>query len=310
MAKIAIGAGHGMHTSGKRSPEGEREWSFNNKVVSAAINYLNGYANATVIRMDDPTGETDVSLTTRTNAANNANADILISYHHNANTGQWGAWTGTETYYYPGSSTGLALARAIHPSIVGAMGLRDRGIKSANFHMVRESRMPAILIEGGFMDSTIDIVKMRNNSVMDQTGKALANAIAAHLGLQSGGGRNTYTVKAGDTLWGIAQAHNMTVSELKRLNNLSDDTIYPGQVLIVSGTSTNFSKKSTGYVEVLASSLWVYDAPDWDAKYEVVNQGEVFTVKKELEVKGSKMYQLKSGLYITGNSSYIRYFTK
>lgn len=307
MAKIAIGAGHGINTPGKRSPEGEREWSFNNKVVSAAIKYLNGYVNVSVIRLDDPTGATDVPLTTRTNNANNANADILISYHHNANTGKWGSWTGTETYYYPGSSTGLALARAIHPSIVGAMGLRDRGIKSANLHMVRESRMPAILIEGGFMDSTIDIVKMRNNSVMDKTGKALADAIASYLGLQEGGsGGNTYTVKPGDTLWGIAQAHNMSVNELKRLNNLSDDTIYPGQVLIVNGSASS----NTGYVEVITSSLWVYDAPDWDAKHSIVKQGEIFTVVDDLQVNGSKMYKLKSGLYITGNPQYVRHSSR
>lgn len=306
MARIAIGAGHGMHTPGKRSPAGEREWTFNNKVVSAAIKYLNRYANTTVIRMDDPTGDTDVPLTTRTNVANNADADILISYHHNANTGQWGSWTGTETYYYPGSSSGLALARAIHPSIVGAMGLRDRGIKSANFHMLRESIMPAILIEGGFMDSTIDIVKMRNNTTMDLTGKALADAIAAYLGLQPEGGGTTYTVKAGDSLWGIAQAHSMTVSKLQALNNLTDDIIYPGQVLVVSGVPSG----SASFVEVITASLWVYNAPDWDAKYEIVHQGEVFTVNDELYVNGSKMYKLKSGLYITGNSNYVRYFSK
>lgn len=258
MAKIAIGAGHGYHTLGKRSPAGEREWSFNNKVVTAAIKYLGDYKNASVVRLDDPTGNTDVSLSTRTNKANNANADILVSYHHNANTGQWGSWTGTETYHYPGSSSGNALARAIHPSIVGAMGLRDRGIKTANFHMLRESRMPAILVEGGFMDSTIDIQKMRNNTVMDLTGKALADVIASYFGLEK---------KEGDG--------------------------------------------KQGYVEIVVDSLWTYNTTDWDDKAVVVNREEVFTViKDKFPVGGGYMYQIKSGLYITANSQYVRYYMK
>ena len=238
MAKIALDAGHGMNTSGKRSPAGEREWSFNNKVVVAASKYLNGYQNATVIRLDDPTGNTDVSLTARTNKANSQGADILISYHHNANTGQWGSWTGTETYHYPGSTSGNRLAQDIHPAIISAMGLRDRGVKTANFHMIRESNMPAILIEGGFMDSTIDILKMRDNIIMDRTGKALADSIASYFGLErkgESGGDGTYVVQPGDTLWSIAQAHSMTVQQLKDLNGLTSDDIYPGQILLVTG---------------------------------------------------------------------------
>lgn len=259
MAKIALGAGHGYNTPGKRSPAGEREWSFNNKVVTAAIKYLNEYENATIIRLDDPTGKTDVSLTARTNKANSQGADILVSYHHNANTGQWGTWTGTETYHYPGSSSGLALARKIHPAIVGAMGLRDRGIKSENFHMIRESHMPAILIEGGFMDSTIDIVKMRNNTVLDLTGKALADSIASHFGLK------------------------------KKVNGGSRQR----------------------YVEIVTDSLWTYNTADWDDKAVIVNRGEVFTViRNKFPVGGGHMFQIKSGLYITANSNYVRYYTK
>src|SRR5690606_34781216 len=63
-------------------------------------------------------------------------------------------------------------------------GLRNRGLKKADFHMVRESKMPAILIEGGFMDSTVDIKKMRDDKVLDAVGKAIAEALAVYFGLK------------------------------------------------------------------------------------------------------------------------------
>src|SRR5690625_3062872 len=181
---IAIDAGHGLNTAGKRTPDGEREWSFNSVVAQSIIDNLRNYKGVRTVRLDDPSGKRDVPLRERTNKANNANADILISCHHNANTGKWGNWTGTETYHYPGSTKGQQLAQKIHPHVVKAYGLRDRGIKSANFHMLRESRMPAILIEGGFMDSTIDIKKLRDNKVLNRAGKNIADAIARYFNLR------------------------------------------------------------------------------------------------------------------------------
>lgn len=184
MVKIAVDAGHGINTAGKRSPAGEREWSFNNKVAKALINQLNTYQKVQVVRLDDPSGKRDVPLRERTDKANKAKADILISLHHNAFQGKWGNHGGTETYHYPNSSKGKKLAQAIHPAVVKSYGLRDRGIKSANFHMLRESRMPAILIEGGFMDSNIDIKKLRDDKVLERAGKNIADAVAAYFKLK------------------------------------------------------------------------------------------------------------------------------
>lgn len=184
---VALDAGHGLNTPGKRTPDGEREWSFNNQVLLAAKKRLEEYEDVKIVRLDDPTGKTDVPLITRTNKANAAKADVLISIHHNANTGQWGTWTGTETFTYtPASSNpkSVALAKAVHPRLVKAMGLRDRGLKAENFHMVRESNMPAILTEGGYMDSKTDIKTLRSDSKLKAAGEAIADGVAAYLGLK------------------------------------------------------------------------------------------------------------------------------
>lgn len=185
MAKIAIDAGHGFNTPGKRTPDGEREWSFNNKVVLATIKYLNQYQNVGILRLDDPTGKTDVPLKTRTDMANKWKADILISCHHNANTGKWGTWGGTETFTYVGTwKDAERLAGLVQKGILKAYGLANRGLKKADFHMLRQSAMTAILIEGGFMDSSIDIKKMRDDRVLDAVGKAIAEAVAKYFGLK------------------------------------------------------------------------------------------------------------------------------
>lgn len=252
MVKIAIDAGHGINTAGKRTPSGEREWTFNNKVAQALINRLNDYQNVQITRLDDPTGKRDVPLKERTDKANKFKADVLISCHHNANTGKWGAWAGTETYHYPNSTSGRKLAQAIHPNVVKAYGLRDRGIKSANFHMLRESRMPAILIEGGFMDSTIDIKKLRDDNVLKRAGINIADAVAKYLGLkekskQTVASGSTYTVKKGDTLSGIAKRFNTTVNKLVSVNNISNpDLIRVGQKLNL-GNSKSTNKNVTSY---------------------------------------------------------------
>lgn len=179
MVRIALDAGHGYNTSGKRTPDGEREWSFNNEVILAAIERLNTYQDVEILRLDDPTGKTDVPLKDRTNKANAWKADVLVSDHHNASAGKWHSGGGVETYVYPtASQTSRDVAHAIHKRVVVAMGLRDRGVKTADFHITREAKMASVLVEGGFMDSTVDIKAMRDKAKLKAQGYAIADGIA------------------------------------------------------------------------------------------------------------------------------------
>src|SRR5690554_5739291 len=186
MIKIGYDAGHGLNTPGKRTPDGEREWTFNDKVARAFANELALYEGVASKRFDDPTGKRDVPLKERTDGANAWGADYYISFHHNANTSKWGDWTGVETFVYIGNKNTKSgkLAQAIHPAVVKAYGLKDRGIKEANYHILRETKMPAVLIEGGFMDSVIDIKKLRDDKVLEKAGREIARALAKFLGLK------------------------------------------------------------------------------------------------------------------------------
>lgn len=221
MVKVAICAGHGGFgvTPGKRTPDGEYEWDFNNKVVVAFINELKNYKNVQILRTDDPTGKTDVPLKTRTDKANSWGADYYISFHHNANTGRWGDWTGVETHVYKSKpANAVRLAKAIHPALVKAYGLRDRGIKYTNLHITRETKMTAILLEGGFMDSRIDIKKLRDDNVLKNVGIAVAQAFAEYVGLKrvDGGKVSTPSKSTG--------AKNSTATS-KTISQMADEII-------------------------------------------------------------------------------------
>lgn len=182
--KIAVDAGHGMNTPGKRSPDGEREWSFNNRVVIALTARLNEYGCFDVIRTDDSSGKTDVPLATRVRRANNAKADLFVSVHQNAYLSKWGGHGGTETYYYGGDVKGKRLATLVQRNLVNALGLRDRGVKDgSHLYVVRNTYMTAILTEGAFMDSTTDIKLLRNDVKLKAQGIAIADGIAEYLGV-------------------------------------------------------------------------------------------------------------------------------
>lgn len=270
MAKIVWDAGHGGNNStpGKRTPDNEYEWNFNDKVVRAGMAFLNGY-EVDQLRVDDATGKTDAPLATRTNQANSFGANAYVSVHHNALAGNWGSHTGTETYVmspassYPNSKR---LADAVQQKLASAMGLNNRGVKDSNLHVLRETNMAVILTEGGFMDSTIDIKKLRSDSVLKAAGEAIAKGVVEYLGLKpksgggsGGGSSSTYTVKSDDTLSEIAQSYGMTTNALASLNNISNpNKINVGQVLKVSGTTSTpkppASKPKKEYVQLPASA--------------------------------------------------------
>lgn len=189
--KIAFCAGHGWNTPGKRTPDDEREWSFNRQNAEAFEEAMQAYAGIALLRTDDRTGHTDVPLRERTDRANAWGADLYISFHHNAYRGRWGAHGGSETYYWDGAhpwdAQSRKLAESVHQAVLAAYGLRDRGVKRFDFHICREIHAPAVLIEGGFMDSTIDIETMRNRKKTALLGTNVAQAVARLYGLQKRG---------------------------------------------------------------------------------------------------------------------------
>jgi N-acetylmuramoyl-L-alanine amidase len=175
--KIMLDAGHGYNTAGKRSPDGMKEYEFNRKVTAYAKDFLESYQNVTVYfaHSDD----VDVPLKERTDAANHLKVDVYVAIHANAYGDTWNDASGIETYIYPTKPKEAAeLAQKIQKYLVTLTGLRNRGVKTANFHVLRETNMTSVLAECGFMTNQKEAGLMHTDTFQKTCAEAIVKALA------------------------------------------------------------------------------------------------------------------------------------
>ena len=188
MIKIAIDAGHGLYTAGKRCLKSidasqTREWFLNDRIADKLQKLLEPY-DCSVMRTDDTTGKTDVGLQSRCDKANKWDADIFISIHHNAGlNGKNGG--GTQVYYY--GTNNSARAKALYDAIVAEtklVGNRSEKVLNHAFHVTKYTKMPAFLIENGFMDSPQDVPVILTDSHATKTAQGILNFLVDTMGLK------------------------------------------------------------------------------------------------------------------------------
>ena len=122
------------------------------------------------------TGEIESDdLAFRAELANANGADVFISIHTNS-VGNPGAH-GTEVYHYPGSVPGKLLAACLQERLVAGLGTVNRGVKAANFQVLRETDCPAALVEVAFISNEAE------RSLLTSYAGQLAAALAMVYGL-------------------------------------------------------------------------------------------------------------------------------
>ena len=155
--RIALDAGHGLKTAGKRcdkriDPNQTREWVLNSRIASYMEEYLKEYEGVEVLRVDDKTGVKDISLTNRAKAANEFKANIYFSIHHNAGI-KGGSGGGIVAYVWKKANAELlGFQKIFYNNLIAETGLkgnRAEPLGKANFTVLVKSNMQAVLVEHG-----------------------------------------------------------------------------------------------------------------------------------------------------------------
>lgn len=191
MLKIAYCAGHYIGTPGKRLPSAldpaeTREWVLNDRVARYFAEAAEQYEDVRLYRTDDETGKTFVDIPERVAQANAWGADLYLDMHHNA-AGKIFSGGGVEAFSYPGSEEGREYRNAIYKAVVEAGGLRgnrSQPLQEKRFDSLVLSNMPAVLIEYGYMDSTVDAPVILTEEYSRKVGYATMEAIAKMRGLK------------------------------------------------------------------------------------------------------------------------------
>ena len=125
--------------------------------------------------------EVDLDLPPRVAFANNADADIFVSIHANASRGKRRDINGLETFYYRGWR-GRLLAKGIQKQILRVSpGSPDRGVKQGRFYVIKNTRMPAVLVEIGFLTGRLDARRLEKTSHRKRLAYAIAKGILEYL---------------------------------------------------------------------------------------------------------------------------------
>lgn len=192
MVKIVLDAGHAIPTKGKRCLKSidkneTREWALNDRIVDKVQEKLAEYENVEILRVDDPTGNKDISLAQRVKAANDFKADLYCSFHHNAgiNGGNGG---GLSVITYDNRNTLVDLRNKLYDCLINAGGIKGNRANpkyaDKNLYVLKNTKMAAVLCEHGFMDSTVDTPIVLTEAYAEKMANGWVNFLVGYFNLK------------------------------------------------------------------------------------------------------------------------------
>lgn len=305
--KVVIDAGHGGTDPGAVAG-GVNEKDLNLMIAQYMQDrFLQAGVDATLIRNSDET----ISPTERVRrilAAYGDNPNVVVISNHNNSSSNTSA-EGTEIIYALRNTNELSknildeLDKAGLPTRTAYQRRLPNNPSKDYYFIHREtgSTQP-IIIEYGYMTTPQDLRRVQENykKYVNAVVKGVLDTFDIGEEIMPDDTKNTYTVKAGDTLWSIARRFNTTVEDLMKYNNLSSDVINVGTVLTIPTTtdsSTNLN--SSMYVVKAGDTLWNI-AKRYNTTVEILMMmnnlnTDLITIGQRLMVPNKNVYVVKAG---------------
>lgn len=184
MVDILLDPGHGSQDPGAIGQNGTKEKDINLKISLKVGKLLNerdvsiAYTRTTDILLGT---NVNLDLKERVRLANEVyKPKYFVSIHNNAHSSP--SAKGTETYIVGTGGNAEKLAQKVHPSLIKSTGLYDRGIKTANFYVLKYTDMPAILIECAFLSNPDEEKLLNDDNFLNKIAEGIAKGICEFLG--------------------------------------------------------------------------------------------------------------------------------
>ncbi len=189
---VMLDPGHGGYDPGAVSSKGIYEKAINLQIAQK-IKEMFGPSGIEVLltREEDldyvPNGvkgkatRKQIDLNHRIEMATQAKADILVSLHVNATV--TGRNSGAETFYHYKSQSGKRLAELIQQELIKITGMNRRIAKPGDFYIIKNSNMPTVIVEVGYLSSQKEQKKLQQTWYQEQLSRAIAKGIANYFEL-------------------------------------------------------------------------------------------------------------------------------
>lgn len=182
---IVVDAGHGGNDKGSiDSTETVYEKDIALQISKKVASRLGRESDVNVIMTR--TEDKYVSLEERAEIAKRANADALVSIHLNAQK-KFGDANGLETWYRSGATDGSKeLANSVQQTTASYVEIMSRGILRNSFEILRETTMPAVLVECGFITNVSDMKKLNDPNFQDMLAEGIMQGTLTFLDEKNG----------------------------------------------------------------------------------------------------------------------------